>query len=70
MELSDKQLVGKASVLIQGFGAVGTSLAYYLESEKIAKVVGISDKDGFIHSSQGLNIKRLLDERKSYINQH
>lgn len=52
-------------VMIQGFGAVGSSLAYYLEKYKIAKVVGIADKDGYIYASEGLPIQALLSMRKT-----
>ena len=38
----------KFRVVIQGFGAVGSSFALYLHKFNIADVVGISDKDGFV----------------------
>lgn len=54
-------------VLIQGFGAVGSSLAYFLHERKIACVVGIADKDGFVHAGDdrdGLPIAELLELRR------
>jgi len=63
LEITDKSLMGKARVIIQGFGAVGSNLAYYLTQRNIAKVVAISDKDGIIHSSEGLPIDLLLQRR-------
>ena len=50
-------------VIIQGFGAVGSSLAYYLETLGIANVVGIADKDGFAYSKDGICIKKILEKR-------
>ncbi len=63
LELKNPKLVGKARVIIQGFGAVGSNLAYYLSQKKIAKVVAICDKDGIIHNADGLPIDLLLKRR-------
>lgn len=56
----------KPRVAIQGFGAVGSSLAYYLHQKNIATVVCIADKDGYVHTSapEGLDIVYFLEERK------
>jgi tyrosyl-tRNA synthetase len=62
-----KKIDGSARVVIQGFGAVGSSLAYYLETKKIAKVIAISDKDGILFDSRGLPISRILDSRKENV---
>lgn len=50
-------------VIIQGCGAVGSSLAYYLVTRGIARVVAMSDKDGIIHDQKGLDIVKLLEIR-------
>src|SRR5206468_11647857 len=55
---------GSATVTIQGFGAVGSSLAYYLETKKIAKIVAIADKDGILMDMRGLPIIKILEMRK------
>jgi glutamate dehydrogenase/leucine dehydrogenase len=49
--------------MIQGFGAVGTSLAYYLMKENIATVVGIADQDGFVHCADGLPVFDFINQR-------
>jgi tyrosyl-tRNA synthetase len=67
LSLLDPSLVGNLKIMIQGFGAVGSNLAYYLTINGIAKVVGIADKDGFIHNSEGLPIIELLETRKKNI---
>ena len=54
-------------VVIQGFGAVGSSLAYYLETKKIARVVAIADKDGILFDGRGLPIVKILQMRKERI---
>lgn len=41
-------LIGGARVVVQGFGAVGSSLSYYLHHSRIARVVAIADKDGIL----------------------
>ncbi len=52
-------------VLIQGFGNVGSSLAYFLQNKKLAKVVGICEKDGFIYSNEGINVEPLIKKRRN-----
>ena len=70
LRLSDKAELSRElsrelpRVMIQGFGAVGSSLAYYLFEKKIARVVGISDAFGFIHDQKGLDIVKLLEWRE------
>lgn len=50
-------------VMIQGFGAVGSSLAYFLQEMQIAQVVGVSDHEGFIYHPEGIDVKELLEQR-------
>jgi len=56
-------------VAIQGFGVVGSSLAYYLQEFSIAKVVAIADKYGSLHNPDGLDIKALLNAREIRVKQ-
>jgi glutamate dehydrogenase/leucine dehydrogenase len=52
------------TILIQGFGAVGANVAKILtrgDVSKIPLVVGISDKDGYLYSGEGLPIDKLFD---------
>lgn len=58
----------KARVAIQGFGAVGSSLACYLHKLGIA-VVAISDKDGYYCRPEGIDVERLLLARKLVVTQ-
>ncbi len=48
------------SVVIQGFGNVGRFSALHL-SRLGAKVIGISESDGFLYNSDGLDIETLID---------
>ena len=51
------------TVLIQGFGAVGTHVAWLLTAEEPAyapRVVGISDESGYLYDEAGLPISDLL----------
>jgi glutamate dehydrogenase/leucine dehydrogenase/CBS domain-containing protein len=57
-----------ADVLIQGFGAVGANVAKYLTIEKLLsqtkteiKITGISDEDGYLYCSNGLDIRDILN---------
>jgi glutamate dehydrogenase (NAD(P)+) len=54
-------------VAIQGFGAVGSSLAHFLITKKIAIVVSICDVDGFICHPNGLDIEELLQIRNQVV---
>jgi glutamate dehydrogenase (NAD(P)+) len=56
-----------ADVLIQGFGAVGANVAKYLTIDKLLsetgtniRITGISDEDGYLYCSNGLDIKTIL----------
>lgn len=60
---------GLPRVIIQGFGAVGSSLAYYLVTRNIGKVVAISDRDGFICDPTGLPVEELLQARANKVKQ-
>ncbi len=48
-----------SSVVIQGFGNVGSNAALFL-FEKGMKVLAVSDKDGGVKNSEGLNIPALI----------
>lgn len=60
-------LTGSINVVIQGFGAVGSSLAYYLDTRSIGKVVAISDIDGILYNNDGIDIKAVLAARQDAI---
>ncbi len=51
-----------ARVAIQGFGSVGKAAAKFL-SEKGAVIVAVSDTKGTIYSSDGLDVKRLIETK-------
>jgi glutamate dehydrogenase (NAD(P)+) len=55
----------KATVSIQGFGAVGAFAAKFI-SAKGAKVVAISSVEGSLYDPKGLNIERLLELRDQH----
>ncbi len=51
--------LSKASVAIEGFGAVGKATVKFL-TEKGAKIVSVSDSKGAIYQPEGLNYEMLL----------
>jgi glutamate dehydrogenase (NAD(P)+) len=51
--------INKATVVIQGFGNVGSETAIAL-SNYGAKIIGISDYTGGIHNAKGIDIKKAL----------
>jgi glutamate dehydrogenase len=53
------------SVLVQGFGNVGSNVALILH-QMGAKVVGISDAGGGLYNENGLNIPELIDQKDSF----
>lgn len=57
------------SVLIQGFGAVGTHVARLLtecEDEEAARVVGVSDASGYVFAEDGLPVEVLLELQQQH----
>ncbi|HHX92629.1 MAG TPA: Glu/Leu/Phe/Val dehydrogenase [Clostridiales bacterium] len=58
-----KQGAPGASVIIQGFGAVGASCAYCLDKMGY-KIVGIADVNGLVYCGDGLDVKKLVATRK------
>ncbi|UCD58368.1 MAG: Glu/Leu/Phe/Val dehydrogenase, partial [Candidatus Hydrogenedentota bacterium] len=56
--------VNGATVAIEGFGKVGGGVARYI-TEMGARVVAISTINGTIYNEDGLDIKRLLEARKT-----
>ncbi len=52
-----------ASVIIQGFGAVGASCAYCLDKMGY-KVVGLADVNGLVYCKDGLDVKKLVATKK------
>lgn len=55
----------KTRAFVQGFGSMGGSSARYLERQGI-RVVGVSDANGVITNSDGLDVERLLRARTEY----
>lgn len=47
-------------IIIQGFGAVGSSLAYFLNKYNIGKVVGIIEKDCCISCDNGIDLNQVF----------
>jgi glutamate dehydrogenase (NAD(P)+) len=52
--------INKATVVIQGFGNVGSETAIALAGYG-AKIIGISDYTGGIHNAKGIDIKKALE---------
>lgn len=57
--------LGKARIIIQGFGNAGSYLAKFLHDAG-ASIVGISDALGALYDPNGLDIDSLLDRRDSF----
>jgi len=56
--------LSKASVAVEGFGAVGKAAVKFL-TEKGANVVAVSDSKGAIHQPDGLNYEKLLKVKET-----
>lgn len=57
------------TVLIQGFGAVGTNVAAFLlddDPENAPKITGISDASGYLYNPDGLHVRELLVQQKRH----
>jgi tyrosyl-tRNA synthetase len=69
VQVAAEKLGFKPRVVIQGFGAVGTSLAYYLQTENLATVVAIADQDCIVWNPEGIDALKLLKTRKWIVDQ-
>lgn len=52
------------TILIQGFGAVGANVVKILtrdDPSNVPLIIGISDKDGYLYSGEGLPVDKLFD---------
>ena len=58
----DPGLAGEKKVIIQGFGNVG-SYAALLLADKGFTIVGISDSQGAVYSQDGIDVKKVADEK-------
>ncbi len=47
-------------LVLQGFGKIGSSFAYFTEQKQLATVVGVCDISGALMAEAGLSIKQLL----------
>jgi len=56
--------LSKASVAVEGFGAVGKATVEFL-IEKGAKIVAVSDSKGAIYKPDGLNYEELLETKQT-----
>lgn len=50
-------------IVIQGFGAVGKSLAYFAQLKGLGKIVGITEVDGFIYNEAGIDVMGLFAQK-------
>ena len=64
---SQKEKREDTTVLIQGFGNVGSFTARFLDDLVGIKIVGVSDVSGFIYDKNGLNIPRLMIDMRGKI---
>ncbi|KAL1917400.1 uncharacterized protein VTP21DRAFT_5056 [Calcarisporiella thermophila] len=66
LKLYNQDLIGHAKVIIQGFGTVGSTFAYYLHTLGIGQVVGITSIDG-MYIDEEMDIIQLLETRHSRV---
>lgn len=59
----DKGIGGKTMV-VQGLGNVGSNTALISQSEGDVKIIGIAEREGSIHSPNGIDIEKLMAFRK------
>ncbi len=61
--LADIFLAKKPRIVVYGFGAIGSSVAYMIENQALGTVVAIHDVDGMITFPEGLPISEILNMR-------
>ncbi len=55
------------NIIIQGFGTVGASLAYYIEKYRIGNIVGVIERDFFIYGKSSVSIFDMIRKHKNNI---
>lgn len=71
LKLFSKERSQERRIILQGFGKVGKSFAYYIYKENLGKIVGIQEKNWALYEEQGIdinNILRLTNENKIELN--
>ena len=58
-EVNLKNEIRNNSIIIQGFGNVGSNLAAHLYNRDNAKIIAIGEKDGYLYNENGININSL-----------
>lgn len=48
------------TIILQGFGKVGKSFAYYIYNNNIGKIVGIQEKNWALYKKDGININNII----------
>jgi glutamate dehydrogenase/leucine dehydrogenase len=61
-----KMKISNCRVAIEGFGSVGSALAYLLVTRKGSKVIAISTSKGAIYEEKGLDIMKLITLRNKH----
>jgi glutamate dehydrogenase (NAD(P)+) len=61
-----KMKISNCKVAIEGFGSVGSALAYLLVTKKDSKVIAISTSKGAIYEEKGLDIMKLITLRNKH----
>ena len=54
-----KNKISDNSIIIQGFGNVGSNLAAHLYNRDNAKIIAIGERDGYLYNEKGIDINRL-----------
>ncbi len=53
------------SIIVQGFGNVGTHLAKYLFERDGAKIIAVGEYNGYLFNKDGINIPELIEYKKN-----
>jgi len=58
-ELKLKDELKDNSIVIQGFGNVGSNLAKHLYNRDQAKIIAVGEREGYLYNENGININKL-----------
>ncbi|PWN31091.1 hypothetical protein BDZ90DRAFT_34855 [Jaminaea rosea] len=65
LEKTDPALIGRARLVVQGFGCVGATFAQAAQELGLGRIVGISSQYGFLCDNSGIDVAAINKARRS-----
>ncbi|CAO1621725.1 unnamed protein product [Parajaminaea phylloscopi] len=67
LQRTSPELIGRARLVIQGFGCVGATFAQAVQELGLGRIVGISSQYGFLVDEQGIDVAAINELRRANV---